>query len=137
LASRPLTADLILPVPLSPSRLTERGFNQAELLAHPLAAEFGWDFSPDILRRERNTPQQTRLSARERWGNVAGAFAVNDGASVEGRRILIVDDVCTTRATLEACATPLLRAGAAGVWGLVVARDAAAGQAPDRQARRR
>ncbi|HZT05921.1 MAG TPA: ComF family protein [Chloroflexota bacterium] len=124
LARRPLAVDVVAPVPLSPARLAQRGFNQAELLARPLAASQGWPLDAALLVRTRETPQQTRLSSGERWLNLAGAFAVRDPASVVDRRVLLVDDVCTTGATLEACAAPLVRAGAAGVWALVVARDA-------------
>lgn len=124
LATRPLEVDLVVPVPLSPARLRTRGFNQAELLAQPLATAHGWTLAPAALLRARDTPQQTRLPARERRANVAGAFAVAEPAAVQGRRVLLVDDVCTTGATLEACATPLLAAGAAGVWAIVVAREA-------------
>jgi ComF family protein len=120
---RPLTIDLVVPVPLSKRRLQERGFNQAEMLARPLAEAHGWALCADALVRERDTQQQTRLSSGDRWTNVSGAFAASDPALVDGQRILLVDDVCTTGATLEACASPLLRAGAEGVWALVVARD--------------
>jgi ComF family protein len=123
LAVRPLQIDLIVPVPLAPGRHRDRGFNQAELIARPLAAAQSWPLAPDALVRSRETPQQTRLAARERRANVAGAFAVLDPVAVQDRRILLVDDVCTTGATLESCAAPLLEAGAAGVWGIVAARE--------------
>ncbi len=123
LATRPLEIDLVVPVPLTRARQRARGFNQAELLARPLAASRGWALAPAALTRTRETAQQTRLPARARRSNVAGAFAAPDPATVQHRRILLVDDVCTTGATLEACAAPLLAAGAAGVWGLVVARE--------------
>jgi ComF family protein len=123
LAARPLEIDLIVPVPLSPGRARARGFNQAELIARPLAAANSWPLDAGALVRSRETAQQTRLPARERRANVAGAFAVPDPATVRDRRILLIDDVCTTGATLEACAGPLLEAGAAGVWALVVARE--------------
>lgn len=123
LAARPLLVDLVAPVPLSASRLRERGYNQSELLARPLAALRDWPLAPQLIVRTRETDPQTALPARERVKNVRGAFAVTQPDLVAGRRVLLVDDVCTTGATLEACAAPLLDAGAAGVWAVVVARD--------------
>ena len=123
LVRRPLEVDLVVPVPLTRARIAARGFNQAELLARPLAAARGWTLEPGALVRARETAQQTRLPARARRANVAGAFAVRIPALVRDRRVLLVDDVCTTGATLEACAAPLVAAGAAGVWAIVVARE--------------
>lgn len=123
LAARPVTADLLLPVPLDAARARDRGYNQAALLAAPVAATLGVPVVPDALRRIRATRPQVGLSARERRANVRGAFTCPEPAAVAGRRVLLVDDVMTTGATLEACAEALVAAGAAGVWGLVVARD--------------
>src|SRR5581483_6344158 len=83
LATRPLTVDLVVPVPLSPARRSERGVNQAELLARPLALAHAWPLDTSVLVRSRDTRQQTRLSAGDRWANVAGAFAVANPAAVE------------------------------------------------------
>jgi ComF family protein len=123
LATRPLEVDLVVPVPLTLARARERGFNQAELLARELAAVKLWPMERKALVRVRDTDQQTRLPARQRYANVAGAFAVANAAAVRGQRVLLVDDVCTTGATLEACAAPLVAAGAAGVWAIVAARE--------------
>ena len=123
LQTRPLEVDAVVPVPLWPARLRERGFNQSNLLASRLAQACDWPLRQDYLIRSRDTKRQTELSAPERQGNVAGAFACTPGADVAGLRILLVDDVCTTGATLNACAAPLIAGGALGVWGLVVARD--------------
>jgi ComF family protein len=115
--------DVVVPVPLTTGRARARGFNQAELLARDLAAMKSWPLETDALIRVRDTGQQTRLPARERRANVAGAFAVQTPDSVRDRRVLLVDDVCTTGATLEACAAPLVAAGTAGVWAIVAARE--------------
>lgn len=123
LQTRPLEVDVIVPVPLWPARRRERGFNQSELLARRAAHACGWPVDPTALVRLRDTPRQTELPARQRWINVSGAFAVGPHVDVRGRRVLLVDDVCTTGATIEACAKPLVEAGAAGVWALVIARS--------------
>ena len=115
-----LTADWLMPVPLHPSRERDRGYNQSNLLARRLAAGVGVPISAS-LRRTRATAVQMELNAAQRKNNVAGAFACDD-ARVRGKRIIVVDDVCTTGATLEACAAALLKAGAVSVMGLTLAR---------------
>jgi ComF family protein len=117
-------AQVIAPVPLHWRRLLSRRYNQAALLAAPLARRAGIPFVPDLLLRRRATPSQGRLSRAERRRNVAGAFAVNPrrAADLAGRRLLLVDDVMTTGATVDACARIALRAGAAAVDVLVLAR---------------
>lgn len=129
LAGRPVTFDLVVPVPLGEIRLRARGHNQSELLARPLAAGRGVPLESAALRRQHETRPQTGLSARERHSNVQGAFVASPEAELEGRRVLLVDDVCTTGATLDACAQALLQAGAAGVWAVVVARELPGGGA--------
>ena len=125
LAQRPLQADLVIPVPLSAGRKRERGYNQSELIAIELARLAPLPApTPEALAKPRDTRPQVGLSAVERRRNVAGAFACPRPELVEGRRILLIDDVMTTGATLEACAAPLVEAGAARVMALVVARDA-------------
>jgi ComF family protein len=112
--------DMIIPVPLSPKRIVERGYNQAAQIARPLAAKLGVKYNPYGLRRIRNTRSQVGLSAQERRDNVAGAFeAVSD--LVRRNRILVVDDVVTTGATLSACAEALRMAGADTVYCLTLA----------------
>ncbi|MAN72595.1 MAG: amidophosphoribosyltransferase [Henriciella sp.] len=117
-------ADLIVPVPLHYRRLVKRGFNQSGWLAQGLARKSGIPASIDTLVRRKPTPSQGGLSARERWRNVRAAFAVRDGARarIEGARILLVDDVFTTGATLSACSLALRRAGAAHIGVVVLAR---------------
>lgn len=121
--------DLILPVPLHAFRLWRRRFNQAALLARHLAEASQKKWRTDVLKRVRATPSQVSLSRLERHRNVAEAFAVPDAAEahIYGRRILLVDDVLTTGATLDACARTLRRAGASHVDALTFARVVEAG----------
>lgn len=117
-------ADLLLPVPLHRWRLFRRRYNQAALLAHALGRAAGRPVATDLLIRRKRTPSQGGLGRVGRAANVRGAFAVPRRArpSVAGRRLLLVDDVMTTGATVEACARVLRRAGAAHVDVIVVAR---------------
>jgi ComF family protein len=112
--------DLVAAVPLHSTRLHERGYNQAGLLGRFLAQRMGWEFDPAALRRIRATESQVNLTMRERRDNVAGAF-VADAGIVCGKRVLVIDDVLTTGATLGACAEALRAAGAAQVFGAAVA----------------
>lgn len=126
-------ADLLVPVPLHRWRLLARRYNQAALLANALGRLSGLAVLPDALTRTRATPSQgAMISARARRRNVLAAFAVRPGAamSVRGRRIVLVDDVMTTGATLESAARTLRRAGAAEVSALVLARVVRAEEAP-------
>jgi len=115
--------DCIVPVPLHPTRFRERNFNQAELLSQEIAASFSLPVLPRVLVRFRNTPSQTGLSGKERTVNVSDAFRVRKPSVFKDRRCLLVDDVLTTGATLSACRSRLLSAGAAEVYGLALARD--------------
>lgn len=117
-------AEVIVPVPLHWSRLFARRFNQAALLAREIGRQSGLPVAPDALVRRRRTPSQGHLGRRSRRRNVAGAFAVppRRAGHVAGRRVLLVDDVMTTGATVAACARALMRAGAASIDVLTLAR---------------
>ena len=117
-------ADAIIPVPLHRWRLLGRRYNQAAEIARPLARRCGAVYLPDALVRARHTASQGGKSGSGRRRNVAGAFSVPPARArqVEGRRILLIDDVLTTGATAEACAKALLKAGASAVDLAVVAR---------------
>ncbi len=119
-----LKADMLIPVPLHSERQRHRGFNQASLLAEVCSAKIDIPMHEGILIRQRPTIDQIELHPRERYQNVAGAFTCSSSARnmLNGRKILLIDDVSTTGSTLDACATPLFDAGAQEVWGLVLAR---------------
>lgn len=111
--------DGVLAVPLHGERLAERGYNQSGLLAARAAEGLGLAYADALLIRARHTRSQTHLSAQERQENVADAFVAD--AAVRGKRLLLIDDVFTTGATLNACATALAKAGADTVYGLALA----------------
>jgi ComF family protein len=115
------TFDLVVPVPLGRARLRERGFNQAALLARPIAGRAGVALDERSLRRARPTPPQAGSPAA-RAANVRDAFALARRARVAGRRVLLVDDVFTTGATARECARTLLAGGAASVAVYTLAR---------------
>ena len=115
---QPTGADCVVPVPMHPKRLKERGFNHAEALAREVAGRAGLPLE-NALVRVRDTRQQARLSENERLKNMDGAFAVS--RPVEGRRVLLLDDVCTTGATANACAGALRAGGVEAVYLLCFA----------------
>jgi ComF family protein len=115
-------ADLIVPVPLHWTRLFARRYNQAATLAHAIHAAGGPPVGVDWLIRRRRTPSQGKRNAAARARNVQGAFAVKSGRAVAGKRIVLVDDVFTTGATVGECAKVLRRAGARRVDVLTLAR---------------
>jgi ComF family protein len=117
-----LQVDLVVPVPLSPARLRLRGFNQAALLAEFVAPDADAALGVDVLTRVERRSQRT-LRAAARLTNVERAFKCEMRAVVSGRRVLLVDDVVTTGATVSACADTLADAGASRVYALAFARD--------------
>jgi competence protein ComFC len=122
LSRRPLRAEVIVPVPLAPGRLHQRGYNQALLLANQVAEAAGGDVLADALKRQDRAPQQG-LSATDRLVNLDGAIVCHRRREVYNRRVLLVDDVVTTGATLSACAEELAGAGARRITALAFARD--------------
>lgn len=115
------TIDIVIPVPLSNQRKKERGYNQAALLARPLAWELGLDYQPQALSRLKDTRSQVGLNVDQRRENVAGAFDAVPKL-VSKKKVLIVDDVATSGSTLEACANALKHAGADDIFGITLAR---------------
>ena len=120
-------ADVIVPVPLHWTRLFRRRYNQSALLAHAIRAAGGPPVAADALIRRRRTPSQGHMGPLARARNVRGAIAVRRRVAVEGRRIVVIDDVLTTGATVDECARVLKRAGAASVGVLTLARALRAG----------
>lgn len=107
-----LKADLLIPVPIHPVRLRERGYNQSELLAQSLSTLSGITLDPEPLIKDRLIPPQSGLPRKERWTNIQGAFRIENSSRVKGKHIFIVDDLLTTGATASAAAAALKQAGA-------------------------
>ena len=123
LSVNPVPGDVLVPVPLHKSRINERGYNQSELLARQLSRLTGLPVADGCLERNRATsPQARTASADERKSNVSDAFSCRDDG-LSGRNVILIDDVSTSGATLDACAAVLKEAGAGSVWGLTVARE--------------
>jgi ComF family protein len=115
-------SDAIVPVPLHPRRLRARGFNQSALLAGYVAAALRVDFRPGFLNRVRDTANQAGLSRAERLANIKGAFEAANRTRIKGKRILLVDDVVTTTATVREASSTLIEAGAESVEVICLAR---------------
>jgi ComF family protein len=107
--------------PMGVVRRAERGYNQADLLARPTALGLGISYKPKALMKTKETRSQVGLNLAQRRENVEGAFKA-DARMVSGKRVLLIDDVSTSGATLEACAAALLEGGAAQVWCFTLAR---------------
>jgi ComF family protein len=117
----PWSIDLVTCVPLSKTRMKQRGFNQAAMLARPLALGLHVPFQPLLLRKTREVPSQVGLSSQDRRRNVEDAF--ESGRTIHSsKRILVIDDVFTTGSTMNACARALFDAGAQQIYGLTFAR---------------
>ncbi|MCD6568382.1 MAG: ComF family protein [Dehalococcoidia bacterium] len=121
LSANSLPGEIVVPVPLHPGKLKQRGYNQSSLLVREICHLTQLPAVEDCLVRvKRSRPQVEASSAEERRENVADAFACRDGR-VRGKRVILVDDVRTSGATLESCAGALKREGAISVWGLTLA----------------
>ena len=123
IAANPIPGEVLIPVPLHPKRLRERGYNQSSLLAKELGKLTSLPVVDDCLIRQRHAPPQARSSTvEERRSNVAGAFVCRDHR-LQNKQVLLIDDVSTSGATLDACAAALKAVGATSAWGLVLARE--------------
>ena len=129
LAAHDWPVDVLIPIPLGPHRLLQRGYNQSALLARPLGELAGLHYAERALLRRHDTLPQFELNAAERWTNLQGVF-VADPAPLAGLSVLLVDDIMTTGATLDSAARALREAGAKGVYGLTLARALAVTRDP-------
>jgi competence protein ComFC len=114
--------DALIPVPLHPTRLRQRGFNQSLLLARQVGGLTGVEVKESLIRTRR-TDAQVNLGAEQRMANVAGAFAVHPQIPVAGLSVVLIDDVVTTGSTLSSCAEALINAGASSVKAASLARE--------------
>jgi ComF family protein len=113
--------EVLVPIPLSPQRLSERGYNQVDLIARPLAMFHQWNYAPGALRRVKSTRSQVGLTVEQRRENVQNAFQANPHL-VRNKKVLLMDDVATTGATLISASRALVEAGACYVYALTAAR---------------
>jgi ComF family protein len=104
------TVDALIPLPLFPSREKKRGYNQANVLCEGIAEILGLPVLPDVICRPHQTETQTKKGRIERWKNIEGKFLLTDPGTIRHKHLLLVDDVVTTGATLEACGQELLTA---------------------------
>jgi len=102
------TVDTVIPIPLHPKKLRKRGYNQSEQIAIGLATTTAWELDTKSVVRKQHTETQTRKNRMERWENVSEVFVVRYPELIKGKHVLLVDDVITTGATIEACAARLL-----------------------------
>ena len=123
LATSPVPGEVLVPVPMHPKRLRERGYNQSLLLAQEMGRLTTLPVVADCLTRQHHAlPQARTATVDERRSNVANAFACRD-RSLKDKQVLLIDDVSTSGATLDACAGALKESGALSVWGLVLAKE--------------
>lgn len=118
----PEKIDLVVPVPMYPGRRLTRGYNQSEIIARLVCTNTHLSAPPGILIKTRDTRPQMRLSRMERIKNLENSFTITDRLRITGKSVLLVDDIITTGATMEICASSLLRAGARSVDGFTLAR---------------
>jgi len=123
LRENPVHGDFLVPVPLHPRRLRERGYNQSSLLAEKLSKLTALPvLDGSLCRLKDSLPQARTTTVEERRRNVEKAFACHNG-KLQGKAFILIDDVCTSGATLESCAAAFKAAGAVSVWGLTLARE--------------
>lgn len=123
LITNPVPGEVLVPVPLHQKRLRERGYNQSNLLARELSKLINLPVVDDCLIRQQHTPPQAKTATvNERRNNVVSAFTCRDHR-LRTKQVLLIDDVATSGATLDACAAMLKAAGTTSVWGLVMARE--------------
>jgi len=114
---------LIIPVPLSPSKKRRRGFNQSEEMARIISTAMGIEMDDYSLKKMKNNLPQAGLGKEERTDNIKGCYQVGEKNSIKDKKIILIDDVYTTGATMEECAKALKESGAKEVWGLTIARE--------------
>ncbi|WP_346236060.1 ComF family protein [Niabella insulamsoli] len=107
--------EALIPLPLHENKQRKRGYNQAAILCHGIAEILKIPVLTDVVTRSEATDSQTKKNAIERWDNMKGKFVLNDATSIENKQVLLVDDVITTGATLEACANALAAAAGVGI----------------------
>lgn len=113
--------DMVVPIPLSKEHLKSRGYNQSACIARPLALRLQIDYQPGAIKRIKETTSQIKLSAVERYANLQDAFCGNP-ATLKHKKVLLLDDVTTTGATMKSCADAVRQAGASEIYCLTVAR---------------
>lgn len=113
--------DFIIPVPMHPRKKRQRGYNQSELIARQLGEYLNKEVRTDILKKTVYTHPQSRLKKKDRINNLEGAFSVSQDVFVEGKSVLLVDDVLTTGTTLKTCAEILKEKGVSIIYGIVIA----------------
>lgn len=113
---------IIFAIPLHKKRYLERGYNQSDLLTEYIAKKNNLAYYKKLIRRIKNTDIQAKLSKKDRYLNLKSAFTISNKFDFYGKNVIIIDDVATTLATLNSCASLLKNAGANQVWGLVIAR---------------
>lgn len=117
-----IEADMIIPVPIGKKRKIERGYNQSDLIAKKLSKRWNINFEPNILKKVKETPKQSKLTARERQKNIKNAFEIIDVEVIKDKKIIVFDDIFTTGATVNEISKLLIKCGANAVYIMVIAR---------------